>query len=257
MFRRSLAVACVLLAISSAAFADERAETGSSWGTVAGRVVFEGDLTDPAVLRRQENLPVPRGATPEIEGGIPNLALLIDDKTRGVAGAFVYLRRKPARIHPALVARKHEPLEVVYDLHLFFPRAMIVNVGQSVSLTSRRGGVNFMADTALNPPINALVTPDKPFAWTPTRREPYPIRVGDGVRAIPVSYWLVVDHPYAAVTKHDGSFRLEHLPAGEIELTVFHEAVGVVAKKLPVTVPSGEVKKLPPLAITLERLKKH
>ncbi len=37
---------------------------------------------------------------------------------------------------------------------------------------------------------------------------------------------VVVDHPYAALTGSDGTFRIEGLPPGEHELTVWHEAFG-------------------------------
>ena len=39
--------------------------------------------------------------------------------------------------------------------------------------------------------------------------------------------WLVVrDNPYAAVTGEDGSFTIEKLPAGEVELQFWHEKAG-------------------------------
>jgi hypothetical protein len=77
---------------------------------------------------------------------------------------MVYPRHKPSRTHPSLIGRKLEPLEVVYDLHLFFPRTMVVEVGQTVLLKSRDGGANFNVPTAANAPINVVMTPEKPYA---------------------------------------------------------------------------------------------
>jgi hypothetical protein len=211
MFRWSRTVPWVL-ACCWAAFVvgGEPAEPDTSWGSVAGRVTLDGD---------------------------------------GAAGAVVYLSGKPVRIHPSLADRKLEPREVVCERGLLSPRTMIVEVGQTVSFTARDEAVNFEVQSLLNRPVNRIVKPGKPFAWTPARREPYPVRVGCNFRPSAVGYWLVVDHPYAVLTASDGLFRLENVPAGEQELTIWHETVGAVAKKLPVTVRQGEVVELPPLAI--------
>ena len=41
--------------------------------------------------------------------------------------------------------------------------------------------------------------------------------------------WLVVrDNPYAAVTGPDGSFEIANLPAGEVELQLWHEKAGYI-----------------------------
>lgn len=44
------------------------------------------------------------------------------------------------------------------------------------------------------------------------------------------AYVLVLDHPYAAVTDKDGKFKIENLPAGELEFRYWHERVGYVTK---------------------------
>jgi len=50
--------------------------------------------------------------------------------------------------------------------------------------------------------------------------------------------WLVVvDHPYAAITGADGTFRLEGVPAGEHTLVVWHEAFA--AEELTIQVTAG------------------
>jgi hypothetical protein len=242
----------------------EPARSDSAWGTVAGRVVFDGDLADPAVRKREADLRVDaRIAIGKSVGEnhsqttdlLPNLSLLIDAKTRGVANAIVYIRRKPDRIHPSFLARKIAPRQVTYDRGLLSPRTLIIEVGQPVCFNSREEAVNLEVEMDFNRPINQIVTPEGPLVWTPRRREAYPLRVGCNFRPTALGYWLVVDHPYAALTTFDGSFRIEKLPAGELDLTIWHEAVGFVEKKLHVTVPAGRVE-LPPVAITLERLKK-
>ena len=55
-----------------------------------------------------------------------------------------------------------------------------------------------------------------------------------------VSHIGVVDHPWFAVTKDDGAFVIDGVPAGDVELTVWHDAAGKRTQR--VTVPAnGEV----------------
>ncbi len=255
----------LVLAFSwSAVLAQETAAPANQgWGGVSGRVVFEGDLNDPALksyredlklyapIRIQKNL---RGITPRVTGTVPNHALPIDPRTLGVKNAFVYLRKKPARIHPAPTDRVQKPIEVVCHDHIFSPRELIVDVGQKVRMLSPDGPANFYNDTVMNEPFNRLVTPDKPAEWTPQKREPFPLRLLSNFQPAAASYWLVVDHPYAVMTAADGSFKLENLPVGDHELTIWQEVVGYVEKKLPITIRDDEVRELPPAKITVEQL---
>ncbi len=54
-------------------------------------------------------------------------------------------------------------------------------------------------------------------------------------------YVAVVDHPFFVVTKKDGVYKIEDLPAGEYEIQVWHEKLKEQTQKI--TVPAdGEVK---------------
>ena len=60
------------------------------------------------------------------------------------------------------------------------------------------------------------------------------------------AHWLILDHPYMAVSNKAGRFVIGNLPAGKHELRIWQERVGYVHKKMPggkfyVTVKSGEV----------------
>ena len=53
------------------------------------------------------------------------------------------------------------------------------------------------------------------------------------------AYIGVVDHPYFAVSKEDGSFEIPNLPPGNYLLKIWHEKLGT--QELPVTVTTGNV----------------
>ena len=57
-----------------------------------------------------------------------------------------------------------------------------------------------------------------------------------------LGYVHVLDHPFYAVTKADGSFEIKGLPAGEYEVSVFHEfpRLAPETRTLPVTVSDSE-----------------
>jgi hypothetical protein len=43
--------------------------------------------------------------------------------------------------------------------------------------------------------------------------------------------WVVVrPNPYAAVSKADGSFEIKNVPAGEVELQLWHEKAGYIGE---------------------------
>jgi len=259
------ALLVVLACGSSAAMGQETSAPSArnAWGGVSGRVVFDGDLQDPALRAYQGDLnlyaPISiqkslRGIKPRVIGKVPNHALPIDPQTRGIKNVFVYLKKKPQRVHPSPTDPKARPVEVVCRDHLFVPRALIVEVGQKVRMLSPDGRTNFNVPPMFNDSINPLVTPDEPAEWTPRKPEILPIKVQSDVDRAAVSWWLVLDHPYAFLTGPDGSFRLENLPVGDHELTIWQEIVGYVEKKLPITIRADTIQELPPAKITAEQL---
>jgi hypothetical protein len=262
------ALLVVLAYGSSAAMGQETSAPSArnAWGGVSGRVVFDGDLQDPALRAYQGdlNLYAPmsiqddlRGVAPRLIGKVPNHALPIDPRTRGIKNVFVYLKRKPEQVHPSLADPMSKPVEVVCRDHLFVPRALIVEVGQKVRMLSPDGITNFRGGSIYNAEFNPLVTPDKPAEWTPQKPERLPMKVQSDVDRAAVSWWLVLDHPYAFLTGPDGSFRLEKLPVGDHELTIWQEIVGYVEKKLPITIRADTIQELPPAKITAEQLKRR
>lgn len=217
---------------STAARKPDRAD----WGGVAGRVVWKGPLKDA------------RG----VEG------LVVDPKTRGIRGAFVFLESKPARIHPSYVKQKRPAVTMVYDRGRYSPRSLVLRVGQPIKLSSRDPGRagNFHARTFQRNAEFNVTAGTKPFVWTPQRAEASPVLIASNAVTTARAWWLIVDHPYATITGADGSFRLDKLPAGEHTLTVWHESAGYVVRGLRVTVKAGRTSRIADRTISAAQLKK-
>jgi plastocyanin len=70
-----------------------------------------------------------------------------------------------------------------------------------------------------------------------------PVEIGCVFHSNMRAWIFVFDHPFYAVTKANGKFKLADVPAGEYELEMAHPAGGLRWKK-PVTVKAGETAKV-------------
>jgi len=67
-----------------------------------------------------------------------------------------------------------------------------------------------------------------------------PFRVKCDVHPWMGGYMAVMDNPYFSVTKEDGQFEIKGLPAGDYEIEIWHEKLGIQTAKL--TLADGETK---------------
>ena len=277
MWRFSGVLALMLLPVAALSADDATAEPtdadAQQWGTVTGRVVFSGDVDDPLLDRFRGEIPVYEGArslraAAGLNPGNPsslrqigveiNRTLLIDESTRGIKDAFVYLRKPPDAIHPRYHDEEPEDIKIVSRHTRFVPRARVVQLGQSVNFQNLSPTylTNVHIFTIRNSGFNSAFEPLQQREWTPRRTEPFPIKIQSDIWPMAKSWLLVLDHPYAAVTAKDGTFTIPDLPVGEHRLTFWHETVGYVEKYVTVTVDEGATTEMPDCELTLERLRK-
>jgi hypothetical protein len=85
-------------------------------------------------------------------------------------------------------------------------------------------------------------------------REPSPVAVKCDIHPWMIAWWLVIDHPYAAVTNEHGEFLIENLPAGEHRFRVWHERAEWIDKALTVTIADGKTVELAPIEVAAEQV---
>jgi hypothetical protein len=240
MFRR-LARPTILPLLLLLACAVPAEPARAQWGGFKGRVVVTGEIPEVPLLYAKGNTQVKEPICRAHD--IADESLLIDAESKGLANVFVFLQRAPDKIHPDLAAAPEEPLVFDQKQCRFTPHAMVVRTGRTVLVKSDDPILhNTHTFPTFNSPQNLAVQPQNrdgiPFRFN--QREPSPVQVKCDLHPWMVAWWLVVDHPYAAVTNEAGEFTIDNLPAGEHKFRVWHERAGWIDRSLSVTVPDGE-----------------
>jgi beta-lactamase regulating signal transducer with metallopeptidase domain len=197
-------------------------------GRIKGRFVYKGGLLPPVDPR----LPALIGGPAPIGEPQPlGEDFVVDPATRGLANVVVFLRDKDLEVDPrvAAAARAKPATLDARNMH-FTPRVVVVQPGQDLPLTNGDPvGHNFNIARSRNPGVNALIPALGKDRVRFAAEEPLPASVIDNIYPWMKAWVLVRPNPYAAVTKPDGSFEIPDVPAGEVELQLWHERFGRLA----------------------------
>ncbi|WP_437228248.1 hypothetical protein SH661x_000801 [Planctomicrobium sp. SH661] len=219
------------------------------WGSLQGQFVLDGDV--PQVPPLIKVFAPGGGCGP---GPAPDDSLTFDPENRGIANIFIQLVKTPDEIHPDLKNSQEESLDFNQQWCRFDPHCLIVRTDQTVLCKSSDGAVhNVHTHPFANTPVNLLVQVNDQVG-VPVQMpiaERNPVKVQCDIHPWMSAYWLVVDHPYAAVTDKTGKFTIKDLPAGEHEFRVWHERAGSIDKKWNVSIKADETTQLPPREIPL------
>jgi hypothetical protein len=252
-------IAAVVAAIPQEITAAPQDDPGANgYGSISGRIIFEGDVPALPVLVRAGD----RNLKPEdrqicASDEIPDESLVIDEKTRGIANVFVYLPKATRGIHPKL--RKSEKQQVLSNIKgcRVFPHALFARTDQKIVVRMEDDIVhNVQALTRRNDSFGKAITArelHRELKFQYARAEPRPFPVVCDLHSWMSAYWLVLDHPYAAISDSQGRFAIADLPAGEYSLHVWHERAGDMQRELAVTIKAGETNDLAMLRVPAEK----
>ena len=190
----------------------------AEWGSISGRFVYGGDAPAPVTLTVDKDVDV---------CGKHNLLNeeLVVGEDMGVANIVIFVRDRKIDVHPDLKAT--EPV-VLDNLNCrFTPHVVFVQTGQELIVkNSDPVGHNSNVATLKNPASNSLIPASGEIKVTFRSDEAVPAAVTCNIHPWMKGWVVVRDNPYAAVTGEDGSFTIEKLPAGEVELQFWHEKAG-------------------------------
>ena len=191
--------------------------------------------------------PTPTGADSVVCGAtVPDSS--VQQKGSGLGNVVVWL--DGIRTGKPLPLERR--LELESDHCLLTPRVQATVVGSAVNVLGHdpfRQHLLFLA--AGDSARRATILLGKDEQVIPTELpalKPGLVIVRDADHAWPRAYLAVFDHPYFAVTKPDGSFRIEGVPAGKYTLVSWHERAGRSEQSVTVGA-TGEAKVEIPLTV--------
>lgn len=231
-------------------------QVSAQWGDVKGQIVLDGAIPKTKII-------VEKGKSqkdPEVcaaTGDILSEALVVDPASKGIANVFVYIKKAP-KIHPDLA--KSKDAEVTFDQKgcQFLPHTLLVRTDQVVKVLSGDGVAH---NTHTHPlrgmQFNSAIKANDRTGIPVTCKvaESLPTEVTCDYHPWMRAYWLVLDHPYAAVTDKDGKFTIGKLPAGKHEFVVWQESVGYIERKLVVEVKDKGTTEVPVIKAPLAKFK--
>jgi hypothetical protein len=227
------------------------------WGSFRGQIVVDGEIPERQLLIAKDADIKDK----EICAAEDHYAedLLIDKESRGLANVFVYLAKKPKSVHPDLVESATESLTVTYKGCQLVPHCLICRTDQRLEIGSDDGlahnphnypvknpasGVSLASNSTFRIKLNLRIAESNPFA------------AGCDYHSWIRGYWLIVDHPYAALTDKDGKFQIDQLPVGEHIFKIWHERPGYLERSFKFTVTAGEPIEPRKMKLNLARLEK-
>jgi plastocyanin len=196
-------------------------------GTIRGRALFKGQ-------------PPPRDELPvtfskRVCGREPKKSeRLLVSETGAIQNVVVSLLRIPKGLPPPT---SEVPLQLDQQKCVFIPHVLIVPVDTPFEiLNSDNTGHNFHAVGTENTEINKNQSKNN--------RKPIPVQFAypEVVRVVCdvhswMSAWIIVaEHPYYALTDHEGVFRLDNVPAGQYQIKAWHETLGEHTSEVTVEV---------------------
>lgn len=246
-----LALACAGLVLS---FSPQMA-IAQGYGHVTGQFVLEGAMPKIAVAKIMG-----QDANVCAAKELPEETLIVDEKTKGIANIFVYLKKDqaPKDIHPDLKTSKEK--QIVFDQKdcRFTPHVLLVRTDQEVVVKSD-DPINHNTHTHpfRNKEENILLRPKDRVGVTLTFTEPEstPTKVNCDFHPHMIAWWMILDHPYMALTDKEGKFKIENLPEGEYEFTVWHERVGYIDRKLKVIIEPDATDELGKIEVPAAKIK--
>jgi hypothetical protein len=217
------------------------AAKAEGWGTLKGRVVFEGNPPPPVVEMAKGKAP----KDPTVcaaDAPIVSQKLVVNAKTKGVKNAIVYI---PA---PTDVNKEAESearaRTVLFDQKgcVFDPHVLAVMEKSPVTIKSSDPVGHNVHMKLQNDTANFAVQANGTTVFQSKAAERAPGQVVCDIHTWMTSWWYVSKNPYFAVTDDDGNFEIKNVPAGAQKVVVWQEAVHpkLVANKETVAIKPND-----------------
>jgi plastocyanin len=199
-------------------------------GAIKGVALFDGEAPE----RKQLNISGTAGCNMPGHTALSERVIVTDGK---LANVFVYVRGGLESWEVPEPSK--DPLVLRQAGCMYAPHVSGIQVGQLLRIENDDQTThNVHSRSKRNDSFNRTQAPKgAPLEYVFERRE---IMVPIVCDIHPwMKCWIgVVDHPFYAISAEDGTFTIEGLPAGEYQVSVWHEAYDT--RKIKVTVATGD-----------------
>ena len=233
----------------------EPPEPQAGTGTIKGRLVWAGG---PVLAPK---VPVKKG-DPNVKdpvckaNDILNRDMEVDPATKGVKPTPSPTCQAGRRLlgHREGPGRKTPEVVVTQINCEYVPYATVVHTDQKLIFKSSDPvGHNVHFKPFANAPVNQMLPPNGKMTYHQEGQK-RPAMAVCSIHPWMKGYVLIVDNPFAVVTKADGSFEIKDVPAGTQHLIVLLPSKGYVTegagKGMPVTVKAGETTDMGEIKLT-------
>mgnify|MGYP001608230895 CR=1 FL=1 len=194
-------------------------------GSISGKVTFAGKIA-----KQKKIIPTSDKTVCGAHQAIYSEELVLDS-SKGVKNVVVLI----TNITRGLSTRSLPQAVLDQKGCVFRPHVLVVPIGQAVTVRNSDGIIhNLHTQSIKNPPVN-LAQPGsaKEISLNPFKI-PELVKVNCDIHGW-MSAWLwVTEHPYAAVTKEDGSFQISDIPPGKYKLEFWQETLGKLSQEVEV-----------------------
>lgn len=199
--------------------------SADTWGTLTGVFRVDGSVPPAAKLTITKN--------PEVCG---KTALydesLVVGSDGGIANVLIYVSSKNVPVHPSYDDASAASMLFDNKNCRFEPHILPIRLSQTLDVhnaddVGHNSNMTPRGDASFNPNIAPLQNATYRFK----KSQIEPVAVTCNIHPWMKGYVFPRENPYAAVTAADGTFKLENVPAGEWQFTVWHEKKGFLIAK--------------------------
>lgn len=212
-------------------------------GTFVGKVVMTGKAISltPKIKKGDKTA---KDAEVCAVGDVPDERLVVS-KDGGVRDVFIYMDKVPKRLTKLPIPEE----ALVFDQKIctFLPHAMVVRCGQTIKVwNSDKAAHNTHTKPSKNSEFNSVVNAEDQsgeVSFSYKKSEGNPIAVVCDFHSWMKAYHLPLNHPFAAVTKADGTFEIKGIPPGKYRFKIWHSGK-YLARKVDVEIKPGSETKM-------------
>ena len=227
-------------------------KAAGDWGNLSGQFILDGDI--PAA-DEVENI-----KEPICSAKVLTDELVVNKDNKGIVNVFVYIPAlKKPKVHPDLAKSTEKGVVLDQKDCRFMPHGQVMRTDQILMVKSMDNCLHSTRPSPIkNNPVNFTVPANsrEGLPWKVTVAENLPTQIKCDIHPWMSSYCLVLDHPYGVVTDKDGKFKIEKLPAGELEFRYWHERPGYVEKSVKITIEAGKTKDLGTIKVPVAKFAK-